>query len=53
MHDTRIRLTLQPGQQGAKQLRAQYDDRLVYVPYRYDAQQKKELTKRILKEKGL
>ena len=37
----RIRLTLHPGQNGAKQLRAQYGDRLVCVRYRYDEHQQK------------
>jgi hypothetical protein len=37
------RLTLQPHQRGAKQLLAQYGDRLVCVRYRYDPQQKKRL----------
>jgi hypothetical protein len=37
----RIRLTLQPHQRGAKQLLAQYGNRLVCVRYRYDAQNKK------------
>jgi hypothetical protein len=37
----RIRLTLQPHQRGAKQLLAQYGNRLVWVRYRYDAQNKK------------
>lgn len=37
----RIRLTLHPGQNGAKQLQAQYGDRLVCVRYRYDAQRRK------------
>jgi hypothetical protein len=32
----RTRLTLQPEQDGAKQLREQYGDRLVCVRYRYD-----------------
>jgi hypothetical protein len=41
MHNTRIRSTLHPGQKGAKQLHAQYGDRLVCVRYRYDAQRKK------------
>jgi len=37
----RTRLTLQPGQDGAKQWQARYGDRLVPVRYRYDEQQKK------------
>jgi hypothetical protein len=37
----RARLTLHPSQDGAKQLRAQYGDRLICVRYRYDDQQKK------------
>ena len=37
----RIRLTLHPGQNGAKQLQAQYGDRLVCVRYRYDEHQQK------------
>jgi len=37
----RTRLTLHPGQDGAKQLGVQYGDRLVCVRYRYDEQQKK------------
>ena len=41
MFNTRIRLTLHPGQNGAKQLQAQYGDRLVCVRYRYDEQQQK------------
>jgi hypothetical protein len=32
----RTRLTLQPDQDGAKQLREQYGNRLVCVRYRYD-----------------
>ena len=36
-----IRLTLQPHQRGAKQLLAQYGERLVCVRYRYDEQRKK------------
>jgi len=32
----RTRLTLQPDQDGAKELRAQYGERLVCVHYRYD-----------------
>ena len=39
--DMRIRLTLRPGQNGAKQLQAQHGDRLVCVRYRYDARQQK------------
>jgi hypothetical protein len=38
MHSTRIRLTLHPDRDGAKNLRAEYGDRLVCVRYRYDAQ---------------
>ena len=41
MQNTRIRLTLQPGQDGAKGLQAEYGDRLVCVRYRYDAQKQK------------
>ena len=37
----RIRLTLHPEQPGAKQLHAQYGDRLVCVRYRYDEQCRK------------
>jgi len=37
----RIRLTLHPEQHGAKQLHAQYGDRLVCVRYRYDEQRHK------------
>jgi hypothetical protein len=37
----RIRLTLHPHQRGAKQLLAQYGNRLVCVRYRYDEQHKK------------
>jgi hypothetical protein len=37
----RIRLTLHPHQRGAKQLLAQYGDRLVCVRYRYDESRKK------------
>src|SRR3990167_7198550 len=37
----RVRLHLKPGQKGAKQLLAQYGDRLICVRYRYDAQRKK------------
>jgi hypothetical protein len=36
----RTRLTLHPDQDGAKQLREQYGDRLVGVRYRYDERQK-------------
>ena len=36
----RVRLHLKPGQKGTKQLLAQYGARLVYVRYRYDAEQK-------------
>lgn len=39
----RARLTLQPSQDGAKQLHALYGDRLVCVRYRYDEQHKKWL----------
>jgi len=39
----RTRLTLQPGQDGAKQLGVQYGDRLVCVRHRYDEQEKKRL----------
>jgi hypothetical protein len=38
MSNTRIRLTLQPDQDGAKGVRTQYGERLVCVRYRYDAQ---------------
>ncbi|MBI3247421.1 MAG: hypothetical protein HYZ50_13045 [Deltaproteobacteria bacterium] len=41
MEHTRIRLTLHPGQDGAKGLQAEYGDRLVCVRYRYDAHNKK------------
>ena len=41
MHNSRIRLTLHPGQDGAKGLRAEYGERLVCVRYRYDTQQQK------------
>jgi hypothetical protein len=41
MFNTRIRLTLHPGQNGAKQLQAQYGDRLVCVRYRSDEHQQK------------
>ena len=37
----RTRLTLQPGQDGAKQMQAQYGDRLVCVRYRYDERRQK------------
>jgi len=37
----RTRLTLHPDQRGAKQLLAQYGNRLVCVRYRYDEQHKK------------
>src|SRR5437867_12868840 len=37
----RPRFTLHPHQRGAKQLLAQYGNRLVCVRYRYDKQQKK------------
>jgi len=37
----RTRLTLHPHQRGAKQLLAQYGNRLVWVRYRYDEQQQK------------
>ena len=40
-HGTRIRLTLQPDQAGAKGLRAEYGERLVCVRYRYDTQKQK------------
>ncbi|MGE0825803.1 MAG: hypothetical protein AB7G75_32925 [Candidatus Binatia bacterium] len=39
----RTRLTLQPHQDGAKQLQALYGDRLVRVRYRYDEQRKKRI----------
>ena len=39
----RIRKTLQPQQDGAKKLFAQYGDQLVCVRYRYDDQQRKRL----------
>lgn len=39
----RTRLTLHPGQDGAKQLHHQYGDRLVCVRYRYDEQRKRRL----------
>ena len=39
----RTRLTLRPHQRGAKQLLAQYGNRLVCVRYRYDEAQKKRL----------
>jgi len=41
MHNSRIRLTLHPDQDGAKGLRAEYGERLVCVRYRYDTQQQK------------
>ena len=37
----RTRFHLKPGQQGTKELLAQYGDRLVCVRYRYDTQRKK------------
>ena len=37
----RTRFPLKPGQQGTKQFRVQYGDRLVCVRSRYDAQRKK------------
>jgi hypothetical protein len=37
----RTRLTLQPNQDGAKQLRDQYGERLVCVRYRYDETKKR------------
>ena len=37
----RTRLTLHPGQDGAKQMQAQYGDRLVCVRYRYDERRQK------------
>ena len=37
----RTRLTMHPNQRGAKQLLAQYGNRLVWVRYRYDEQQQK------------
>ncbi|MBI3756412.1 MAG: hypothetical protein HY267_00395 [Deltaproteobacteria bacterium] len=37
----RIRLTLRPEQDGAKELRKQYGDRLLCVRYRYDEERKK------------
>ena len=36
-----MRLHLEPGQKGTKQLLAQYGDRLICVRYRYDARRKK------------
>jgi|SRR5581483_2582883 len=39
----RIRKTLQPQQDGAKKLLAQYGEQLVCVRYRYDDQQRKRL----------
>ena len=41
MHNTRIRLTLHPDQDGAKGLRAEYGERLICVRYRYDTQRQK------------
>ena len=41
MHNSRIRLTLPPDQDGAKGLRAEYGERLVCVRYRYNTQQQK------------
>lgn len=40
---SRVRLHLEPGQKGTKQLVAQYGDRLVYVRYRYDPTRGKRL----------
>ena len=37
----RTRLTLHPGQDGAKRMQAQYGDRLVCVRYRYDERRQK------------
>ncbi len=37
----KTRLTLQPGQRGARTLSARYGDQLVCVRYRYDEQQKR------------
>ncbi len=49
----RIRLTLHPHQRGAKQLLAQYGNRLVCVRYRYDAQHKKRFkTVELIVEEG-
>ena len=39
----RTRLTLQPHQDGAKQLFAEYGERLVCVRYRYDERRKRRL----------
>jgi len=39
----RIRKTIQPQQDGAKKLLAQYGEQLVCVRYRYDDQQRKRL----------
>ena len=39
----RVRLHLNPGQKGTKQLLEQYGDRLVCVRYRYDAQRRKRV----------
>ncbi len=39
----RTRLTLQPHQDGAKQLFAEYGERLVYVRYRYHERRKRRL----------
>lgn len=39
----RTRLTLQPHQDGAKQLLAEYGERLVCVRYRYDERRKRRL----------
>lgn len=39
----RTRLTLLPGDRGAKQLHEQYGDQLVCVRYRYDEQRQKRL----------
>jgi len=50
----RTRLTLQPHQHGAKQLLAQYGDRLVRVRYRYDEPQKKRIkTVELIVEKSV
>ena len=40
----RVRLKLNPGQQGTKHLLRQYGDRLVCVRYRYDEKSKKRYT---------
>ncbi|MGH7356584.1 MAG: hypothetical protein ACRELS_18660 [Candidatus Rokuibacteriota bacterium] len=40
---SRVGLHLKPSQKGTKQLVEQYDDRLICVRYRYDAQRKKRL----------